>query len=299
MCGILLSADNYVYNIASMGVWVSSEMCRSGNGRRRRYIHSINDTLRGRQKSCQIPRQRRSLRRRKRPTFAVGFFEADQPGDMLFGLIPRMPSCASLFTLTTATRMALVPPSGFVCMPSLSVVSQHGRSFVFEVLVKELSIRSIIIRWRNPFPWYNAWEGYADASSAVDPRWRSAAGQLFTEVRGKVVAVLGEEVVGGALELYRGLYGLARRSPVVRCHTSWMMASSSSCGRNVKPWTTACRNVPPGGSRPGFVQYTPETPRRSCPPYAYSLSPTTTPECRRELPMAHSTAETLPGGRRS
>jgi hypothetical protein len=42
--------------------------------------------------------------------------------------------------------MALFLPAVVFCgcdVPSLSVVSQHRRSFVFEVLVKELSIRSI------------------------------------------------------------------------------------------------------------------------------------------------------------
>jgi hypothetical protein len=78
---------------------------------------------------------------------------------------------------------------------SLSIVSQHGRSFVFKVLVKELSIRSIIIRWRYPFPWYDAWESYAYASGAIKPAGCAAAGELFAEVGGEVVAVLGEQVV--------------------------------------------------------------------------------------------------------
>lgn len=104
--------------------------------------------------------------------------------------------------------MALVLPVLFLrsCnIASLSIVSQHRRSFVFEVLVKELSIRSIIIRWRYPFPWHNAWESYAYASGAVDPARCCAAGEFLAEVRGKVVAVLGEEVVGGSLELEGGL----------------------------------------------------------------------------------------------
>jgi hypothetical protein len=121
--------------------------------------------------------------------------------------------------------VALFLPVFFFCgrnVAPLLVMSQHRRSFVFKVLVKELSIRSIwasqqisrmhteeetltIIRWRYPFPWYNAWESYAYASGAVDPAWRCAAGELFTEVRGEVVAVFGEEVVGCALELERRL----------------------------------------------------------------------------------------------
>jgi hypothetical protein len=104
--------------------------------------------------------------------------------------------------------MALVLPVLFLCscnIASLSIVSQHRRSFVFEVLVKELSIRSIIIRWRYPFPWHDAWESYAYASGAVDPSGCCAAGELLAEVRGKVVAILGEEVVRGSLKLEGGL----------------------------------------------------------------------------------------------
>jgi hypothetical protein len=45
-------------------------------------------------------------------------------------------------------------------------------------------------------------------------------------------------------------------------YTSCIMALSSSSGRNEKPWTTATRKVPPGGSWPGLralatVRYSP------------------------------------------
>ena len=120
-----------------------------------------------------------------------------------------MPSWASLLTSTASARYPLrlrVLPILRVVLggpqpPPLFVVSQHRRSFVFKVLVKELSIRSIIIRWCNPFPWHNAWESYAYASGAVEPARGGAAGKLFAEVGGEVVAVLGEEVVGCSLEL--------------------------------------------------------------------------------------------------
>lgn len=83
-------------------------------------------------------------------------------------------------------------------------VPQHRRSFV-KVLVKELSIRGVIIRWRNPFPWHNAWQSYAYAGGAVDPAGSRPPRELLAEVGCEVVAVLGEEVVRGALELFRGL----------------------------------------------------------------------------------------------
>jgi hypothetical protein len=88
---------------------------------------------------------------------------------------------------------------------SLSIVPQHRRSFVFKVLVKELSIRSIIIRWRYPFPWYDAWESYAYASGAIEPAGCAAAGELLAEVGSEVVAILCEQVVGCALEFDGGL----------------------------------------------------------------------------------------------
>jgi hypothetical protein len=85
------------------------------------------------------------------------------------------------------------------------VVPQHRRSFVFKVLIKELSIRGIMIRWLYPFPWYNAWESYAYASGAIQPAGAGAAGELLAQVRSEVVAILGEEIVGCAEELLRSL----------------------------------------------------------------------------------------------
>jgi hypothetical protein len=74
-----------------------------------------------------------------------------------------MPSWASLLTSTANARYPIrlrVLPALRVILggpetSSLFVVSQHRRSFVFKVLVKELSIRSIMIRWRYPFPWHD------------------------------------------------------------------------------------------------------------------------------------------------
>jgi hypothetical protein len=63
-----------------------------------------------------------------------------------------------------------------------------------------------MIRWLYPFPWYNAWESYAYASGAIQPAWGGPACEPLAEVRGEVVAVFGEEVVGGALELLGGFF---------------------------------------------------------------------------------------------
>ena len=220
--------------------------------------------------------------------------------------MPIIPSWASLLTSTTRASTSRVLPRLLfrttTIPPRPLSVLQHRRSFV-KVLVKELSIRSIIIGGRNPFPWHNAWESYAYAGSAVDPARCRPPSELLAEVGCEVVAVLGQKVVGRALEFLRSLRTLAAAFPshtnTKGCPTSCIIASSSSVGRNEKPWRIDCLNVPPGGSCPGFVQYTPVKPRRSWPPYAYSLSPITTPECSNELPIAQSTVATLPGGSRS
>jgi hypothetical protein len=91
-------------------------------------------------------------------------------------------------------------------------VLQHRRSFV-KVLVKELSIRSIIIGGRNPFPWHNAWESYAYTGSTVDPARCRPPSELLAEVGCEVVAVLGQKVVGRALEFLRSLRMLAAACP--------------------------------------------------------------------------------------
>lgn len=124
-----------------------------------------------------------------------------------------MPSWASLLTSTASARyplcLSLLPALRVVLggpqAPSLLIVSEHGRSFVFKVLIKELSIRSIMIRWFDPFPWYDARKSYAYASGTVEPTRRGAAGEFLAQIRGEMVAILGEEVVGGAHELLRRL----------------------------------------------------------------------------------------------
>lgn len=166
--------------------------------------------------SCYSPGERCSLSSKYRPILCI----FDDSWCMISGRIPRMPSWASLLTSTASARYPLrlrVLPVLCIVLcgphpPSLFIVSQHRRSFVFEVLVKELSIRSIMIRWRYPFPWYDcfvsaavtvgvkgwvhtAWKGYAYASGAIQPAWRGAAGELLAEVGGEMIAVLGEEVV--------------------------------------------------------------------------------------------------------
>lgn len=52
-----------------------------------------------------------------------------------------------------------------------------------------------MIRWFYPFPWYYAWEGYAYASSAVQPIGGGAVCEFLAKVGGEVVAVLREEIV--------------------------------------------------------------------------------------------------------
>jgi len=77
--------------------------------------------------------------------------------------------------------------------------------------------------------------------------------------------------------------------------TSLTIVSISSSDRNAKPWKISHLNLAPGGSTNGLVQYTPLTPFLSWPPYAYSLSPTATPEWRSDPPTVHRKEENLPG----
>jgi hypothetical protein len=123
-----------------------------------------------------------------------------------------IPSWASLLTLTTAARhLRFLAPRrlGATAIPPLVLsVPQHRRSFV-KVVINELSIRSIIIRWCNPFPWHYAWKSYAYAGGPVDPARCRAPRELLAEVRSEVIAVLGEEVIRGALKFFRCLPVLA------------------------------------------------------------------------------------------
>jgi hypothetical protein len=49
-------------------------------------------------------------------------------------------------------------------------VAEHRRPLVCELLfIKKFAIRRIMIRWRYPFPWYDARESDADAGGAVEP----------------------------------------------------------------------------------------------------------------------------------
>ena len=159
--------------------------------------------------SCYSARQWSSLGCRN--LAATSVFEWHQPGCMIAGRIPRSPSCASLATSVATARypISLIVPH--LCLfhvsPSL-FAPQHRRSLVL-ILVKELSIRSIMIRWRYPFPWHYAWQGDAYASGAVEPAGSGSACELLAEVGGEVVAVFGEQVVRGSLELLGGLTRLA------------------------------------------------------------------------------------------
>jgi hypothetical protein len=153
----------------------------------------------------------------------------------------RCRSCRSMDALSSSKSSSRSSPSAVS-----GAVRTRRDNVHFEVLT--------IIRWRYPFPWYNAWESYANASSAIDPAGGCAARELLAEVGGEVVAVFGEQVVGRSLKLDRGLALSACANHAAWLHTSCIMVSSSSCGRNEKPCSIACLNVPPGGSNFGFVQ---------------------------------------------
>jgi hypothetical protein len=62
-----------------------------------------------------------------------------------------------------------------------------------------------MIRWSYPFPWYYAWQSYAYARGTVEPARSWARCELLAEIRCKMIAVIGEEIIGGPLELLRSL----------------------------------------------------------------------------------------------
>lgn len=128
-------------------------------------------------------------------------------------------SIARSNTCTSSSIQLTFPVFSFFFRGALStplLAPQHRRSFVFKVLVKELSIRSIMIRWCYPFPWYDAWESYAYTGGAIDPAWGGPASELFAEVGGEVVAILCEKVIRGALKLV----GTLERSAHCQSHKS-------------------------------------------------------------------------------
>jgi len=118
--------------------------------------------------------------------------------------MPRMPSCASLPTATAASNMHLFLPAEpgrpVSIAFSLPVMAQHRRALVGNVFLKELSIRRIIFRWCNPFPWHNAWESHPYACRAIEPARGRATCEPFAEVGGEVIAVLREEVIRSPLK---------------------------------------------------------------------------------------------------
>ena len=86
------------------------------------------------------------------------------------------------------------------------VVVVFGIIFVIFVLAmtvvtQQLAIDTLMIGGLNPVAGYDAGEGDADAGGAVEPGGAGPAGQLLAEVGGEVVAVAGEQVISGALEL--------------------------------------------------------------------------------------------------
>ena len=95
-----------------------------------------------------------------------------------------------------------------------------------------------MVRWGQPVAGNDARESNADSCSSVEPARSRPRCERCAEVRGEVVAVVVEEVVGGAREAGGGLgMGVSESEEVwlERERTSLIMASISSAGRNVKP----------------------------------------------------------------
>ena len=84
---------------------------------------------------------------------------------------------------------------------------QHPRSLVrvinivLVLLIQQLPVRRLEVRRLDPVARDDAGQSDTDARRAVEPRGAGPARQALAEVRGEVVAVLGQEVVGGPQEL--------------------------------------------------------------------------------------------------
>jgi len=79
---------------------------------------------------------------------------------------------------------------------------QHRRPFIvlLVLLFHGMPILAIILGRGDPLPGHDARQREADAGSAIEPAGRGPAGQALDEVRREVVAVLGQQVVGGPEE---------------------------------------------------------------------------------------------------
>ena len=71
----------------------------------------------------------------------------------------------------------------------------------FMIATQQLAIDALVVGGLDPVAGHDAGEGDADAGGAVEPGGAGPAGQFLAEVGGEVVAVAGEQVVGGAVEL--------------------------------------------------------------------------------------------------
>lgn len=74
-------------------------------------------------------------------------------------------------------------------------------TIIITIILHQLARNTLIIRRLDPIARHDAREGDADARGAVEPGGARAARQLLAQVRGEVVAVARQQVVGGALEL--------------------------------------------------------------------------------------------------
>lgn len=72
------------------------------------------------------------------------------------------------------------------------------------IIAQQLTISRLEVRRLDPVTGYNARERDANACGSVQPGWARSPRQFLAEVAGEVVAVPGEDVVGGAVEFGRG-----------------------------------------------------------------------------------------------
>jgi hypothetical protein len=91
-------------------------------------------------------------------------------------------------------------------IPAAELAAHVVRDFVLLVRVEEFPAGRLVFGRRDPVPRDEAGKGAAGAGGAVEPAWCGFAEERFAQCGGEVVAVEGEEVVGGAEEAVGYLY---------------------------------------------------------------------------------------------
>ena len=91
--------------------------------------------------------------------------------------------------------------AGLLVVSVVIVIVAAWNTTIAVVLLQKLAVDALVVGGLDPVARDDAGKGDTDAGGAVEPGGAGPAGQLLAEVGGEVVAVAGEQVISGALEL--------------------------------------------------------------------------------------------------